>query len=67
MPANVPAKCTETRRAKSVDIDAELRDFGADPEQVRARSLSDLVKPAVALMGYDPDRVAESDYPWTVP
>lgn len=31
------------------------------------RSLSDKAPFAHALSGYDPDRVAESDYPWTVP
>jgi hypothetical protein len=61
MPANFPAKCTETRRAKSVDIDRELREFGM-PETMRR--LDDRVKPAVALMAYDPERMTASEYAW---
>jgi L-rhamnose isomerase len=37
------------------------------PTYQATRRLSDRAPAATALMGYDPDRVTEEDYPWSVP
>lgn len=55
-----------SKPSRSVDAASGLPD-GDGPRYPATRHLSDRVPAAIALMGYDPDRIADSEYPWTVP
>lgn len=58
-----PAESAERHRVGEVGRpDPDWR-----PENVATRHLSDRAPFAAQLSGWDPDRVADADYPWSVP
>lgn len=55
MPANVPAKCTETRRAKEDgDVEQELAEFGVPKSKRGARLHVVDNRPSVSRTGKEP-------------